>query len=441
MNVADSEAMLKSLHQSNFQTTDNPDDADLVVLNTCHIREKARHKVMSRIGILERIKRRRPDMQIAVTGCVAQAEGRRLINDCSTIDVLVGPGKIDQLESLLKENKATKKPAVAIGFKRDHEHKPVDHSDHSVAPTTTGKNEITRYVNIIQGCNNYCTFCVVPFTRGREISRTPEEIIHETANLVRAGAKEITLLGQNVNSYGMDLAEKNLLTSTPSGPFVDLLKMVAAIPGLDRLRFTTSNPHDFTYDLANLFATEPKLGKYLHLPVQCGNDIVLENMKRKVTVEEYMAKIRWIRDIDSEMALSTDLIVGFPGETDEQFEDTLKLMEMVRYSFVFAFKYSPRPNTPAARLQNQVPEHIKDQRLLKLNNLQDSITDQLNRAEIGRERDVLFTYESKKNPGTFYGRTPHFRLVRVSSDRDIVGQTLPVKITGGNKTSLEGHRV
>jgi len=450
MNTADSEKMLSLLAEKNYSLVSSAEEADLVLLNTCHIREKATHKVLSRLGVLRDIKSNRPGMKIAVAGCVAQAEGKRLIKSAPQIDVLLGPGKIDDLPSLLNENAATGKTAIAVGFKQNHDHpsneqtnKKPDQSagdaPFEVTQSITGKHEVSRYVNIQQGCNNYCTFCVVPFTRGREISRTPAQIFHDCKALVHHGAREITLLGQNVNSYGLDLVDTGSLPSTSKGPFVDLIARVATIEGLERLRFTTSNPHDFTPHLAALYSDQQaKLGRYIHLPVQSGNNEVLARMKRKVTREEFMQRVAWLRKAVPDMAFSTDLIVGFPGESEEQFEDTLQLLRDVRFSFIFSFKYSPRRNTVAARFLDQIPEDVKEQRLSRLMALQEGITIEQNLAEIGKNRNVLFVYESKKEPGVFYGRTEHFRLVRVRADRDICGQLLPVAITDGNKISLSG---
>jgi tRNA-2-methylthio-N6-dimethylallyladenosine synthase len=455
MNTADSEKMLSLLAERNYSLVGSAEEADLVLLNTCHIREKATHKVLSRLGVLRDIKATRPGMKIAVAGCVAQAEGKRLVKSAPQIDVLLGPGKIDDLPNLLNENILTGKTAMAVGFKpeRNHHHRddasptstldetniaPAEEIPFAVTQSITGKHEVSRYVNIQQGCNNYCTFCVVPFTRGREISRTPDQIFHDTKALVYHGAREVTLLGQNVNSYGLDLVDSGALPVTAGGPFVDLLARVATIDGLERLRFTTSNPHDFTPQLADLYRTEPKLGRYIHLPVQSGNDEVLGRMKRKVTRAEFMERIAWLRKAVPDMAFSTDLIVGFPGETEDQFEDTLQLIRDVRFSFIFSFKYSTRRNTVAARFQDHVPEDVKEKRLSRLMALQERITVEENLGEIGRTRNVLFVYESKKEPGIFYGRTEHFRLVRVRAERDISGQLLPVVITDGNKISLTG---
>lgn len=444
MNVADSEKLLGMLKDRHYELTEKPEEADLVLLNTCHIREKARHKVVSRLGRLREYKANKPDMTIAVAGCVAQAEGKKLVAEAEGIDILLGPGKIEEFPNLLDQFAKTRETVIAVGFDKPsaREHKEVEVKEVVEAkanPVTTGKNEISRYSNITQGCNNFCTFCVVPFTRGREISRTIPEIVAETRALIQDGAKEITLLGQNVNSYGLDLVEKNQMTASEKGPFVDLLTAVAQIPGLERLRFTTSNPHDFTKPLADLFGEYPVMGNYIHLPVQSGNDEVLERMRRKVTVAEYWERVEWLRAVHPEFAISTDLIVGFPGETEEQFEDTLRLVEKVQYSFIFAFKYSPRKGTAAARFTDQIREAVKDDRLRRLNELQAGITVKLNRAEIGKTREVLFHYESKKEPGIYYGRTPEFRLVRVASGRDLVGQCHQVEIIDGNQTALVGQ--
>ncbi|MES2746293.1 MAG: MiaB/RimO family radical SAM methylthiotransferase, partial [Bdellovibrionota bacterium] len=352
-------------------------------------------------------------------------------------------GKISDLTSLLETHEKDGKRAMSIGFdKPRHDHDQEAKEKLIVTnPTVTMKDEITRFVNIAQGCDNFCTFCVVPFTRGREISRPLPEIVEETRQLLEEGAREITLLGQNVNSYGDDLVRDGKMQAPDQGPFVELLERVAVLPGLDRLRFTTSNPHDFTRPLAELFAKHKNLGRYIHLPVQAGNDALLERMKRKVTVAEYLQRVKWLRDIDPEMALSTDLIVGFPGETEEEFQGTLDLVAKVRYSFIYAFKYSPRKGTAAARFRDQIPEEVMSERLARLNELQNRITVEQNEAEIGRQREILFHYESRKEPGTYYGRTEQFRLARVASNRNLIGKMAFVEITEANKTALVGRLI
>lgn len=439
MNVADSETMLSQLEKSNYTLTQTEEDADLIVLNTCHIREKAKHKVLSRLGKLKEMKGRRPALKIAVTGCVAQAEGKKLLAEAPQIDVLIGPGKIDELSTLLETQENAGGQHTSIGFPRHEDlasEKPQPQSKTSV----TGRHEVSRFVNIAQGCDNFCTFCVVPFTRGREISRRPSDILAECRGLIEdGGAKEITLLGQNVNSYGSDLVRDAKLVSSENGPFVDLLDQVSQLPGLERLRFTTSNPHDFTKPLAKLFQDRPKLGKYIHLPVQSGNDTVLERMKRKVTVDDYLERITWLRNVDPSFAISTDLIVGFPGETEEQFEDTLRLVEKVRYSFIFSFMYSSRKNTAAARFKDQIPETVKQDRLKRLISLQEKITLEENLKQIGKEETILFLYHSQKRPGSYFGRCDHNRLVRVDSSTNLVGQRHVALIKEANKTAMTGE--
>jgi len=424
MNVADSETMLADLQQADYSLINSVEQADLILLNTCHIRDKAKHKVLSRLGRLKEIKAKNPNLKIAVAGCVAQAEGKRLFKESPQIDLLIGPGKIHRLRELLEELQSSGKSVSALGFKEDGAPK----IEPTTKPTLTGKNQISRYVNITQGCNNFCTFCVVPLTRGREISRSPETILMECNRLLDGGAKEITLLGQNVNSYGSDIGST----------FVDLLEKVLELKHLQRLRFTTSNPHDFTRPLAELFQHHQKLGSYIHLPVQSGNDSVLKRMRRKVTVGEYLKRIAWLRGFDPNFAISSDIIVGFPGESDKQFEDTLKLVEIIRYSFLFSFKYSPRKNTAAYRFKAQIPEPIKSERLARLNQLQNKISIEQMQSEIGLSREVLFTYESKKEPGVYYGRTPQFRLTRAQSPTNLIGQTRVVEVIDGNKTALVG---
>ncbi|NRA44072.1 MAG: tRNA (N6-isopentenyl adenosine(37)-C2)-methylthiotransferase MiaB [Oligoflexales bacterium] len=446
MNVADSEKILSLMQKENFQLTENPSEADLIVLNTCHIREKARHKVVSRLGVLKELKQENKDLKIAVAGCVAQAEGKKLLKQAPTIDILMGPGKIDELPRLLKERQDSGSQAMAIGFnKPKYDDEPSGdlscQQSVDVTPSLFGKNEISRFVNIQQGCDNFCTFCVVPFTRGREVSEKPEVIYAKAKAHVLHCASEITLLGQNVNSYGQDLQKNGQINPSEAGPFVDLLAKVASIPQLKRLRFTTSNPHDLTKPLADLFAQERKLGSYFHLPVQSGSDEILGTMRRKVTVAEYLERVKWLRDAVPDMAISTDLIVGFPSETEEDFQATLDLIEKVQFCFSYAFMYSPRKGTAAIRFKDQVPEAVKAERLARLNKLQNEITIAQNEAEIGKDREVLFLYESLKEPGIYYGRTRHFRLIRVASRRPLVGELAMVKVDGANKTALTGSLI
>lgn len=437
MNVADSEAMLALLKNENYLHSEDPDDADLLLLNTCHIREKAKHKVMSRLGRLRHIKESKPEAIIAVAGCVSQAEGKKLTEQAPVIDVLLGPGKIAELPRLLRDFQVSKTKQMALGFTPEGGQRPSRALKRGQVPASlSGKSEVSRFVNIQQGCDNFCTFCVVPFTRGREVSEIPTKIRDHCQSLVNAGVREITLLGQNVNSYGNDLVASGQIKASKDGAFVELLREVSTIEDLRRLRFTTSNPHDFTEPLARLFGEEKKLGRYIHLPVQSGSNAVLERMRRKLTIEQYWERVGWLRKQIPDIAISTDIIVGFPGESAEDFERTYTLVRELGFSFIFAFKYSPRRGTAAARFRDQVCESEKAERLSRLNALQHSITTAQNASECGKLRHVLFHYASKKEPGIYYGKTEHFRPVRVRSSYPLLGKILPVTIDGGNATAL-----
>lgn len=441
MNVADSELAVSMLSHD-YEVCETPQQADLIILNTCHIREKAYHKVTSRLGVLSQYKTQNPNLLVAVAGCSAQAEGKKLLKN-KTIDLLVGPGRLKELPSLVEQVKEKKEKVSALGFpKPKKEETKLDEVAHPIAyPTVSNRNDVSRFVTIQQGCDNYCTFCIVPFTRGKEISLSPEEIYKQAKSFLESGAKEITLLGQNVNSYGLDLIKQDKLKSSQEGPFADLLRLVSSLPGLESLRFTTSNPHDFTKPIAELYGKHSVLGKYLHLPVQSGSNVILKTMKRKVTREEFLQRVKWLKESCPDIALSTDLIVGFPGETEEDFQETLSLVSQVRFSFAYAFKYSPRKYTAASRFKEQIPETVKTDRLKRLNELLDQITVEENQKELGQVRKVLFLYESKKEQGVYYGRSEHFRLVKLKCSRDIIGKKLEVKITKTTKTALEAQLV
>lgn len=454
MNVADTERMLGLLGRCNYRPTESLEQADLVLLNTCHIREKARHKLVSRLGEIRPLKSKNPDLILAVTGCVAQAEAKQLSKEVPFVDLIIGPDQIEQLPSLLedvvtraeekKEHRAfgVQQPLVEANFIKEGGYSiPID-----VVPPylDENKNEVSKYVNIIKGCNNFCTFCVVPYTRGREKSRNVDEILEEVKFYVSKGIKEIILLGQNVNSYGLDLLAEQPPTAAqlPADvmlPFADLLYKVSAIEDVERIRFTTSNPHDFTPSLAKAFADLPKLCNAFHLPVQAGSNRILDRMNRQYTREEYLERVRWIRTVRPEIAFSTDIIVGFPGETEEEFEETLSLVREMKYAFIYAFKYSPRKGTPATRFRDQVPEEEKDRRLQKLLAVQREETERQNLAEVGHTREVLVLYRNTKEDNSWYGRTYEGRLVKVSSPRNLLGKLVQVAITGANITALEGH--
>lgn len=452
MNVADSERMMSLLLSRNYIKTDVPEQADLIILNTCHIREKARHKVVSRLGELRALKKENPNLLIAVAGCVAQAESETLAKEVPFVDLIFGPDQIESLPKLLEAvltqpltnpdvQNFTQVVTPFVLTKFDTKDVPYSIPLDSVQPyQDTEKIEVTRFVNIIKGCNNFCTFCVVPYTRGREKSRSKTEILEEINLLTQAGVKEIVLLGQNVNSYGLDLLGfHDTQSAGEKMPFADLLYDVSAQKGVERIRFTTSNPHDFTPALAKAFADLPKVTNAFHLAVQSGSDKILDRMNRQYTRAQYFERVSWIRSVRPEMAFSTDIIVGFPGETDEDFEQTLSLVEEMKYAFIYAFKYSERKGTPAIRFKDKVSESIKDKRLQILLDLQQKETVRQNLNEIGQVRDVMIVYKNKKEENTWYGRTYEGRLVKVHAGRNLVGKILPVQITDANLTALEGH--
>lgn len=465
MNVADTERMLALLHPLNYRVTQDAATADLIVLNTCHIREKARHKVLSRLGELKPLKMERPELILAVSGCVAQAEAQILAKEAPFVDLIFGPDQIEELPQLLAKAllKAESEAELKVknyegnGGSSRRRYPPLVSTQFNKAAGYSvtldvvppwmdeTKNEVTKYINIIKGCNNFCTFCVVPFTRGREKSRPIKEVLDEASNLVSRGIKEIVLLGQNVNSYGLDtleLQDKNYQPSENSDlPFAELLYKVAEIDGLERIRFTTSNPHDFTHQLARAFADLPKLCNAFHLPVQSGSNSVLERMNRQYTREMYLERVKWIRAVRPDIAFSTDLIVGFPGETDSDFEQTLSLVTAMKYAFIYAFKYSTRKGTPAARFNQQIPDSVADERLQHLLQVQRTETERQNQLEVGKIRNVMITYRNKKQENSWYGRTNEGRLVKVDSESDILSLTLPVLISAANLTALEGSPV
>ncbi len=451
MNVADSERMMSLLEQKNYKTTSTPESADLIILNTCHIREKARHKVVSRLGELRELKKENPKLKIAVAGCVAQAEAKKLSKDAPYIDLIFGPDQIETLPALLEKSdlhsagfsdlkKMTSPLSPFVETKFDTTDVPYSIPIDTIAPYQNAeKQEITRFVNIIKGCNNFCTFCVVPYTRGREKSRSQAEILEEVNFHTNHDVKEIVLLGQNVNSYGLDLiGETDVKSLKVELPFAELLKIVAKQPGVERLRFTTSNPHDFTPALAQAFAEVPQITNSFHLAVQSGSDRMLDRMNRQYTRAEYLERVGWIRAVRPEVAFSTDIIVGFPGETEEDFAETLSLIKEMKFAFIYAFKYSIRKGTPAVRFKDQVPEDVKDKRLQILLALQHKETLRQNKEEVGKVRDVMVVYRNSRAENSWYGRTYEGRLVKFSSPRNLLGKTLKIKIIDGNITALEG---
>ncbi len=439
MNERDSEIMSQALAMSGYVESMDIEDADLVILNTCSIRAKAEQKVMSLLGMLRKVKKSRKGMQICVAGCVAQQEGERLVEKMPHIDLVVGTQNIYNIGDLLE--KARVSPGyIAIGMEDEYaipRFMPNESEDSTKAsaeldaPTT-----FRKFVTIMQGCNNYCSYCVVPYTRGREVSRKVSDIIDEVKAVVASGVKEITLLGQNVNSYGRtNIVTDNGLPYT----FSDLLHAVSKIPGVARLRFTTSNPKDLSDELMKCFKDIPNLCPQFHLPVQAGSDAVLKKMNRKYSVEQYLELVDTLRSYCPDIALSTDIIVGFPGETDEDFQGTMEMLERVRYHGSFSFKYSDRPGTRSSDFEDKVPEDVKTTRLIQFQARQDEISLEQNRKYVGQIKEIMI--EAITDEGV-KGRTSSNHIVHVNEESTAIpGDFIRVEIYHAGQHSLKGKLI
>jgi tRNA-2-methylthio-N6-dimethylallyladenosine synthase len=429
MNVYDSEQMLRHLAPLDYRPTSQLKKADLIVVNTCSIREKAEHKVYSFLGRLARMKRRRPELMIAAAGCVAQQEGYRLVERVPYVDIVFGTFAVGRLPALIVQAEAQRGPVVDIGPRKDSE--PL-----CILEPVFGTKRATAFVTIMQGCDNFCTYCVVPYVRGREISRAPEEILRETRLLVDSGVVEVTLIGQNVNAYG----KKN----GHGCDFATLLGQVNEIPGLRRIRFTTSHPKDLSDQLIDAFGRLDKLVPHIHLPVQSGSNRVLKRMNRRYSREFYLEKVKKLRQVRPDISITSDIMVGFPGEETVDFEDTLDLVRQVGFDSLFMFKYSDRPKVPAVRFSDKVPDAVIGERFIILFDLQSGFTVKKNRALIGTIQEILVDGHSKRTPDQLMGRTPCNRVVNFPADGDRavgVGQMLPVEIIEAFSHSLLGQRV
>lgn len=420
MNVADSEQIVQVLSQD-YVLTRRPEEADLFLINTCAVRRKAEDKVRSLLGSLKALKRRRPGMLLGVGGCVAQQEGEKLLAAVPHLDLVFGTHGIYRLPELVRQ--AARKRQADVAFTEAFPQ----------AARTWQPGAVQAYVTIMQGCDNFCSYCVVPYVRGPERSRPPGEIVAEVREFLRAGGKEVTLLGQNVNSYGRGLAE--------SVTFPQLLKRLAELPGLARLRFATSHPKDLSEELIGLFGELGCLCEHLHLPVQSGSNRVLAAMNRGYTREEYLDKVARLRRLCPDLSLSTDLIVGFPGETEADFEDTLKLVQEVGFTQAFCFKYSPRPQTRAASYPEQLPEEVKSARLTRLLALQDRLTLAAHQRLVGQVREVLVEGPSKRSASQLSGRLRTNQVVNFSGPPELVGQLVWVELTEAHPHSLQGRWV
>jgi tRNA-2-methylthio-N6-dimethylallyladenosine synthase len=433
MNVYDSIRMSDALASDGYEQTEDMELADLVLLNTCHIREKAAEKVYSALGRLRDMKKRKAadgrEMMIGVTGCVAQAEGEEILRRAPAVDVVIGPQTYHRLpEALRRAQQGERVVDTEYAIEDKFEHLP------AAEKSKTRARGVTAFLTVQEGCDKFCTFCVVPYTRGSEVSRSVGQIVDEALRLVDGGVREITLLGQNVNAWhgkGPNGEEWSL---------GDLLYRLAEIPGLARLRYTTSHPRDMDDRLIGAHADLRALMPYLHLPVQSGSNRILKAMNRRHTTAEYLALIARIRAARPDIALSGDFIVGFPGETDEDFEDTLRLVEDVRYAQAFSFKYSTRPGTPGAELKDQVPEEIKAERLERLQALLLKQQHEFAETCVGKVVDVLLEKPGRM-PGQIIGRSPWLQSVNVDAKASQIGDIINVRIIGTSTNSLFGEVV
>jgi tRNA-2-methylthio-N6-dimethylallyladenosine synthase len=427
MNVYDSGRMADALGPAGFSGTESLHDADLVILNTCHIREKAAEKVYSELGRIRLVQeaRRRAgrDVVIAVAGCVAQAEGQEMARRAPAIDIVVGPQSYHRLPQLLDEHARSGKTVVETEFPAAEKFGALPAAVRRLAPSV--------FLTVQEGCDKFCTFCVVPYTRGAEYSRPATDLLDEARRLASRGAAEITLLGQNVNAYA---------GAGPSGQRWDLVRLLEAlsdIPELKRLRYTTSHPNDMTEGLIAAHRGLPKLMPYLHLPFQAGSDRVLKAMNRKHTISSYLQIVEQLRGSRPDIALSTDIIVGFPGETEDDFQETMHIVETVQFAQAYSFKYSARPGTPAADHKLQIDEDVKASRLARLQKLLAAQQAAFNRNKAGQVLDVLWEAPGKKE-GQLSGRSPYLQAVHAEGDRALLGRITPVEIVSASQNSLHG---
>jgi tRNA-2-methylthio-N6-dimethylallyladenosine synthase len=428
MNEYDSDKMAQILRESHgMEATDRAEDADVILFNTCSVREKAQEKVFSDLGRVRDLKKLKPDLIIGVGGCVASQEGRAIVQRAPYVDVVFGPQTLHRLPQLIDARRATQRPQVDIRFPE------IEKFDHLPPARVEGP---TAYVSIMEGCSKYCSFCVVPYTPGTEVSRPLEDVLAEIAELAGKGVREITLLGQNVNAYLGPLNKGDPESETVD--FTTLLELVSEIDGIVRIRYTTSHPREFSQRLIDAYARLPKLVNHVHLPVQSGSDRILAGMKRGYTALEYKSIIRRLQKVRPDIALSTDIIVGFPGESEADFQATLSLVTSVGFDTSYSFIYSARPGTPAADLADDTP---KSEKLSRLQTLQAAIEAQataISQAMVGTVQTVLVEGPSRKNPAVLSGRTENNRVVNFDGDPRLIGHLIPIRITQAQPHSLRG---
>jgi tRNA-2-methylthio-N6-dimethylallyladenosine synthase len=424
MNEYDSDKMADVLRAAQgYEKTDDVEEADLILFNTCSVREKAQEKVFSDLGRVQHLKAR--GAKIAVGGCVASQEGAAIIERAPYVDVVFGPQTLHRLPELLAARDAYERPQVDISFPE------IEKFDHLPPARVEGP---TAFVSIMEGCSKYCSYCVVPYTRGEEVSRPFEDVLVEVAGLADQGVKEVTLLGQNVNAYRARMGQ-----GAEMADFATLIEYVAEIPGIERIRYTTSHPNEFTPALITVYGKVPQLVSHLHLPVQHGSDRILMAMKRGYTAMEYKSTVRKLRAVRPDLSLSTDFIVGFPGETEEDFDKLIRLIEEVGFDNSFSFIYSPRPGTPAANLPDETPHEVKLRRLQRVQELIDANMRRISASRVGTVQRVLVEGPSKRDPQELMGRTECNRVVNFPAPRRLIGQLVEVRITQAYPHSLRGE--
>ena len=427
MNEYDSSRMADMLGESHqMVVTDNPEDADVILLNTCSIREKAQEKVFHELGRWKQLKSTNPNLKIGVGGCVASQEGDSIMKRAPHVDMVFGPQTLHRLPEMV--NKASNSiQVVDVTFPE------IEKFDHLPAPKSEGSS---AFVSVMEGCSKYCTFCVVPYTRGEEVSRPLADVLKECETLAAQGVREINLLGQNVNAYRGDTGDGD---HSDTADLAELITQVAEIDGIDRIRFTTSHPVEFTDSLIDVYAEVPELVSHLHLPVQSGSNRILAAMKRGHEIDLYIDKIRRIRELRPDISISSDFIIGFPGETEDDFMDTMKLIDEIGFDTSFSFVYSSRPGTPAANLEDDTPEAVKKQRLKILQDRIVQNAQSISRRMVGRQEVVLVTGVSKKDPGELQARTENNRVVNFKcDDHSMIGKFLRVEIVDAYPNSLRG---
>jgi tRNA-2-methylthio-N6-dimethylallyladenosine synthase len=428
MNEYDSEKMADVLHAAEgMEKTDNPADADVILFNTCSVREKAQEKVFHDLGRVRYLKKSNPDLLIGVGGCVASQEGAEIVKRAPYVDLVFGPQTLHRLPQLISARQATGRPQVDISFPE------IEKFDHLPPARVEG---VTAFVSIMEGCSKYCSFCVVPYTRGEEISRPFGDVLEEIAGLASQGIREVTLLGQNVNAYSsvMDYGEEAEVAD-----FALLLEYIHEIPSIERIRYTTSHPKEFTRRLIDAYQALPKLVSHVHLPVQSGSDRILAAMKRGYTSLEYKSIIRRLRAARPGISLTSDIIIGFPGESEADFAATMKLVEEMNFDDSFSFIYSPRPGTPAADLPDDTPHEVKLDRLQRLQKKVEQQAQAISRSMIGTIQRVLVEGPSRKNSDEFCGRTDNNRMVNFPGHPEKIGQFVNVTITDALSHSLRGE--